>query len=448
VIARYTPKEIGAVWTDQTKFQTWLDVELAVIEARCQLGVYLPDISERIRSQASFEVEAINELDRQIEHDLLAFVEVVRRSLPPELRWYVHDGLTSYDTEVPALALQFRKAGGILVSDLDLLITSFRRKASEHLYTYCMGVTHGQDAEPTTFGWRLCGYLDMMQQGKDSLISVLENISLVKCSGAVGNWATISPELEERVCKLLALRPRPAATQIVSRDVFARLLAEVAIIGGCLEKIATDLRLLATSAYREVQEPRKPKQKGSSAMPHKINTILLERICGMAIMLRGYAAMGQELIRTWLERDIAHSCVERIAFADATIVLDYMLQKMYWIVENLIVYRPKMAHGIQRSLGCWTSEHVKLLLCRKGIDPEDVYLFIQSCAFKAFEEQRLFRDVLWESVVPSVGKTLSEVIEAAELDSCFDFKQQLSSLSATAIKRMGLDPTLALPPNI
>jgi adenylosuccinate lyase len=448
VIARYTPKEIGAVWTDQVKFQTWLDVELAVIEARSQLGVYSPDVGERIRSQASFEVEDINELDRQIEHDLLAFVEVVRWSLPPELRWYVHDGLTSYDTEVPALALQFQKAGAILDNDLDALITSFRRKAGEHLYTYCMGVTHGQDAEPTTFGWRLCGYLDMLQQGRVNLTSALEQIKMVKCSGAVGNWATISPELEECVCQLLGLRLRPAATQIVSRDVFARFLAEVAIIGGCLEKIATDLRILATSAYREVQEPRKPKQKGSSAMPHKINTILLERLCGMAIMLRGYAAMGQELIRTWLERDIAHSCVERIAFADATIILDYMLQKMNWIVENLIVHRSEMAQGIQRSLGCWASEHVKLLLCRKGIDPEDVYLFIQGCAFNAFDEHRLFRDVLWESVVPSIGKTLSEVIEAAELDSCFDFKQQLSSLPATAIKRMGLDPTQAMSPNI
>lgn len=447
MIARYTPPAIGAVWTDETKFHTWLKVELAVIEVRCQMGIYPPGISESISSQASFNAEAINELDKEIEHDLLAFVEVVRQSLAPELRQYFHDGLTSYDTEVPALALQFRRAGDILFRDFDLLIESLRRKASEHLHTYCMGITHGQDAEPTTFGWRLCGYLDMMEQGRRSLSIALEDISMVKCSGAVGNWATISPELEAQVCQLLGLRPRPAATQIVPRDVFARFLSEVAVTGGCLEKIATDLRLLATSAYSEVQEPRKPKQKGSSAMPHKINTILLERMCGTAIMLRGYAVMGQELIRTWLERDIAHSSVERVAFADATAVLDYMLQKMTWIVDKLVINRKEMAQGIRRSLGCWASEHVKLLLCRKGVDPDTVYLFVQSCASQAFDQRRDFRDVLWESVVPSVNKPFSEIIEPSELDSCFDFKQQLSALPDTAVKRMNLDLTLALPPN-
>lgn len=447
MIKRYTLPKIGRVWTDRTKFNTWLKVELAVIKARCNLGIYDPKIINLIRPQARFRIRDIIKLDQQIEHDLEAFVEIVRQSLPHKLRRFIHDGLTSYDTEVPALALQFRQAGKILIEDLQELIDALRLRASEHMWTYCMGITHGQDAEPTTFGWRLCGYLDLIEQGKKNLLQALEQIKMVKCSGAVGNWMTISPQEEQEVYRILGLRVRPAATQIVARDVFANFLSQLAIIGGGIEKIATDLRLLATSAYGEIQEPRKKKQKGSSAMPHKKNPILLERMCGMAIMLRGYAAMGQELIRTWLERDIAHSCVERIAFPDATIILDYMLQKMTRIISGMIINRKQMVRNINRSRGCWASEKVKLLLCNKGFDTEKVYSFVQACAFKAFEQRRPFRAVLLKTSFPGKRKTLGELISRQEINACFDFKTSLKRNLPQAYKRMGLNPDKALPPN-
>lgn len=226
MIIRYTTKEMASIWTDQAKFQTWLEVELAVVQARCELGTYPRDVIERIRPLARFTVEKINELDRRIEHDLEAFVEVVRASLPLELRRYIHDGLTSYDTEVPALAIQFSEALKIIFADLEKLHKALRIKAGEHAWTYCMGITHGQDAKPTTFGWRLCSYLEMIGRGIGNLDHAADQIDQVKCSGAVGNYMTISPELEQRVCGILGLKVRPAATQIVARDVFANVLSQ------------------------------------------------------------------------------------------------------------------------------------------------------------------------------------------------------------------------------
>lgn len=450
MITRYTPKKIGRVWTDKTKFQTWANVEVAVVQARNNLGIYEPGIIDQIRPLARIrakEVKAIIELDRVIEHDLESFVRILRRLLPDHLRRYIHDGLTSYDTEVPALALQFLKAAEIILPDFEKLIKAVRYLASLHQWTFCMGITHGQDAKPNTFGWRVCSYLESLEESYSCLEQAFDRVRMVKCSGAVGNYLTITPEEEREVVRILGLRVRPAATQIVNRDVFARFLSEIAIVGGLIEKIATDLRLLATSGYREVQEPRKPKQAGSSAMPHKANPILLERMSGVGIVLRGYAAMGQELIRTWLERDIAHSCVERIAFPDATILFDYALQRMTWIMSGLKIFEDQMAQGINRSRGCWTAEEAKLLLAGKGLDTETVYTFLQSCAFQSFEEKRSFRDVLLESEFPGKGR-FRDLVTDAELDGCFDFSSKLRERLPQAYMRMGLDPALALPSNL
>ena len=451
MIPRYSPKDLALIWTPKAQFQSWLEVELAVIQARCNLKIYPANIISEIQTYikpASFMtdeiVQAIIDMDRLIEHDLQAFVDVVRTWLPENLRHYIHDGLTSYDTEVPALALQFQIAIGIILADLQVLIDALQKQASHHMWTFCMGNTHGQDAKPTTFGWRLCGYLEMLQGAHAGLVITMLRIEEVKCSGAVGTYENISPRLEAEVCRLLGLQPRRAATQIVARDVLANLLSVIATTGGCLEKIATDIRLLASSPFGEVREPRKAEQKGSSAMPHKKNTIITERICGMAIMLRGYAVMGQELIRTWLERDISHSSTERVAFADATCILDYMLQKMSWIFEGLEVNRERKAQGISRSRGCWASEDAKLLLERKGLDPEYAYRLVQGCAFAAFEDKKDFEDVLQDQV----GRERSIIISSAELDSCFDFANRLRNSLPTAYKRFNLDESLALPSNL
>ena len=448
MIARYTRPRMGRVWTNQAKFHSWLQVELAVIEARCNLGIFPANVISQIRPQAKFRVREIIARDKVIEHDLQAFVDIVRSYLPPELQHYFHQRITSYDTETPALSLQFTRAGQILLEGLDRLIDALRQQASAHMWTFCMGITHGQDAEPTTFGWRLCGYLDMMEQARENLARALDQIKMSKCSGAVGNWLHISPAEEEEVLRILGLTRRPAATQIVPRDAFARVLSEIAITGGSIEKIATDLRFLATTAYKEVKEPRKRKQKGSSSMPHKINTILLERMSGMPIALRGYAVMGQELARTWLERDISHSCVERIVFPDATDILDYMLDKMTKVISGMIINREVMALGINRTRGCWASEAVKTLLGKHSLDMEDVYYFIQTCAFDAMNQQQPFRDQLIETDFPGRGKIFGDLIPIAELDACFDFRTPLEKNLPQGYERMKLNPDLALPANL
>ncbi len=253
MIPRYTPKQMASIWTPQAQFRTWLEVELAVIQARCDLGFYSSDIITRIigvlgapeEFMTTEMVEAIVERDKEIEHDLQAFVDIVRRALPEDLRHFIHDGLTSFDTEVPALALQFRQAKQVILPDLEKFMDALQELASRHMFTYRMGLTHGQDAKPTTFGWLVCFYIEMMEGVQARLVNSFERIEEVKCSGAVGNYETLSPELEVEVCRLLGLRVRRAATQIVARDVFATLLSDIAIAGGCIEKIATDLRLLA-----------------------------------------------------------------------------------------------------------------------------------------------------------------------------------------------------------
>lgn len=447
LIKKYTRKEMGIVWSDQTKYQTWLDVEIAAVVGKANFEIYKRKIADEIKANANFTVDQIEELDKILEHDLQAFIEVVRSYLPEGLHRYVHEDMTSYDTEVPALALQFLQAGKILIAGMNKLIKTLRLKASEHMWTYCMGITHGKDAKPTTFGWRLCGYLEMLEKGKKKLKQALNATKEVKFSGAVGNNLTISPELELEVCRILGLKVRHAATQIVGRDVFARVLSEVATIGGIIEKMATDLRFLASSKMNEIREPRKPGQKGSSAMPHKRNPIILERMSGMAILLRSYASAGQELIKTLLERDIAHSCVERIIFPDAFILLDYILNKMTWIIGDMDVFRDTMAQHIVECRNLWASEEVKTFLC-KNLDTDEVYKFLQTCAFEAEDEDKDFRDVLFKTPFPTKHETIDKLVDANELRNCFEFIKRLRKNLPTAYKRMELDESMALPPNI
>ena len=447
MIKRYSPKRIARIWTLWMKFKMWLAVELAVIDVRCAMGIYPADVGKRIRKLAKFKVKDIIELDKKIEHDLIAFVETVRQSLPPELRKYIHDGMTSYDTEEPALALQIQKAGMIILEELEQFIYTIRVVASMHMWTYCMGITHTQDAQPTTFGWRLCMYLEMMERAKKNLSFVLEQVKESKLSGAVGNYNTIDPELEVSVLKKLGLRVRAAASQITQRDVIARFLNEIAVIGSAIEKMAVDIRLLSQTAVWEVVEPRKPGQKGSSAMPHKKNPILSERMAGMARLLRAWAHAAVENVATWLERDISQSSVERVILPDSTSLIVYMLQKMTGIISRLEVNRDIMRENIYRTHGCWASEKVKLYLCDQGIDTEAVYLFVQQCAFRAFEEKRSFKAVLLSSKLPKRRKTVAELFGQNCLNHCFDYRRPLRQNLPAAYERNGLDTALALPPN-
>ncbi|MCH7492918.1 adenylosuccinate lyase [Patescibacteria group bacterium] len=457
MIERYTPKKIGRIWTLGMKFKMWLVVELAVIKARVNLGDYPEEKYLRIRKAAKFTVRAVEARDREIEHDLQAFVDIVRQSLPTELRADFHQRITSYDTEDPAQALLMLKAMDIILQDLDVLIERLTHIAGRHMWTYCMGVTHGQDGRVITYAGRLCVYLDGLRQSRQMLVSIRDQLSMTKCSGAMGNYGSISPELESEVLNILKLKVRPAASQIVLRDSIARFLSEIAILGGVLEKIALDNFILGQTAYREVIEPRKKKQKGSSAMPHKKNTILNERERGMPRVLRGNTIAALENIATPLERDISQSSVERIILPDSTILIDYMLQLMTKIISGMEVNRDQMALGINRTYGCWASEEVKSVLCdelcgkKTPYTPEDVYYFVQACAFTAMEKREQLTIILQQSLFPRTdavdSNLLSKLIIHGTLDKCFDFKTSLINNMPAVYERNGLNNTLAMDPN-
>ncbi|MDD5715275.1 MAG: adenylosuccinate lyase [Patescibacteria group bacterium] len=447
MIARYNPKKIHQIWQLNSKFAKWLLVELAMIKAREDLGVYPKGTYTKIKQRAQFSVKRILELEVSLDHDLLAFVETVRQSLPKSLRKYIHDGMTSYDTEEPALSLQLLRAARIILEDMNLLVTTLRMLASDHAWTYCMAFTHIQYAKVTTLGWRFVGYLEFMERSQTNLLFITDQLKLTKCSGAVGNYATIDPELEARVCDILGLGVRPAATQIVHRDVIARFMGELAIISANLEKIATDIRLMSHSAVAEVMEPFKKTQKGSSAMPHKKNPITSERVCGQARLTRAYAHASVENIATWFERDISQSSVERVILPDATAIVDYQLQKMNGLLSRMTIRRERMAENINSALGLYASEEVKLMLCGQGFDPEEVYALIQRCAFTALKERRHFKAVLLGAKLPRRRKTIGKLIDRRMLNACFDFKKPLRKNLPRAYRRMSIDTSLALTPN-
>ncbi|XOU94626.1 MAG: lyase family protein [Candidatus Kerfeldbacteria bacterium] len=446
MIIRYTPELIGSIFTDQAKFQSWLDVELAFVKIRCERGDYPEDIYPRMVVQAKFDVNEIIELDKKIEHDMLAFIENVRSYMDEDLRKYFHKGLTSYDIEVPAQSIVLQRAEEIILTDLNSLVMAVRMQASRHMWTYRMGMSHGKDGKPSTFGWLLNSTaLTGFELGQKNLQECFKQTRLAKCSGAMGNYMTITPELEEAVLSELGLIPR-ASTQINMRDVLANLLSQIATIGGVMEKLAIDLRLMATSRFEEVCEPRRKEQKGSSAMPHKKNPIILERVTGMSSLLRCYDQAMKENIKTWLERDIAQSSVERIAMVDSLVLFDYMLQKMTWIMNNLVVDRENMIRNIDASYGIWASEDVKLMLCDMDFDTDEVYIFVQQCAFTALEDRVSFKTVLQTTVFPPANKQFIDVVDLKKLDECFDYVSKLVNLKKM-YERSNLDFEIALEPN-
>ncbi|MDZ7798084.1 MAG: adenylosuccinate lyase [Patescibacteria group bacterium] len=447
MIKRYNPKDVARIWRLRSKFEYWLKVELAMIKARYQRGDYPKNVYKQIRKKARFKVSEVQAIDKIIHHDLQAFVDNVRSYLDENLRKYFHEEMTSYDTEEPALALQLLKAGGIIHRELKSLADCLREKASQHMWTFCIGVTHGQDARPTTFGWRLCSYLEAIERADENLAFILEQLREVKMSGAIGNYLTIDPELEEEALRILNLKVRPAATQITLRDNIARFLAEIAVIGSCLEKMAVDLRHWSKTSTLEIQEPRSKKQKGSSAMPHKKNPIILERLTGQSRLLRANALVAMENIATWEERDISQSSPERIILPDATGLVVYMLRQMNWVISHLVVFRERMALNIDRTNGCWASEEVKTLLADTGINPEDVYRLVQTAAFRAMEEDTSFMQSVLQASIPGSGQVVAEVVSAEKIRGCFNFQSRLHEVLPRVYQRFNLDPDRALPDN-
>ena len=433
MIRRYTLQEMGAVWADEARFGHMLEVEIAVARAQVARGTVPVAALAAIEARAQVDVARIAEIERTTDHDVIAFVSQVAESVGPEGR-FLHLGLTSSDVVDTALALQLAAAGRILLRDADALVAALVGRARAEAATVMMGRTHSVHAEPTTLGVKLAGWAFEVDRGRARLAIALDHIATGKISGPVGTYSQLDPDLEAEVLGGLGLHVDPASTQIVQRDRHAALLTAIAILGGSLERFATEIRNLQHTEIGELQEPFRSGQKGSSAMPHKRNPILSERIAGLARLLRGYAQVALENQPLWHERDISHSSAERVILPDATILLDYMLVRMTGLIEGLVVHPERMRENIARGLGLHASSRVLIALVEDAeISREDAYAIVQRAALAAADQRRPLRDLL--AIEPAVAGKLS----LERLDACFDDAAALRHV-ATVIARLDALP--------
>jgi adenylosuccinate lyase len=407
VIPRYTRPEVGAVWTAERRMQRWLEVELAATEALAGEGVVPEEAARAGRERAAFTVEAVEERERTTGHDVAAFVDVVADSIGEEGRW-IHYGLTSSDVLDTALALQLRDAGEIVVGGAREYRDALIDRAFEYRETLTVGRTHGVHAEPTTFGLRLAGFAFEADRNLRRLERAFEEVRVGKLSGAVGTYASLPPAIEARVMEALGLRSEDISTQVVPRDRHAELLGSIALAGAGLERFATEVRNLQRTEVREVEEPFGTGQKGSSAMPHKRNPILAERLTGLARVLRGYAQTGYENVALWHERDISHSGAERVVLPDSTILIDYMQHLGTRLASGMTVHTERMKANLDLTYGALYSQRALTALVASGRERDAAYRIVQETAQKAWDEQTSFRDLLTEQA-PDL-----------DLDSIFD----------------------------
>ena len=426
MIPRYTRDEIGAVWTQQRKLDTWLEVELAATDALVEEGIVPAEDAAACRERASFTVEAVNERERTTNHDVAAFVDVVSESIGEPGRW-LHYGLTSSDVLDTALGLQLAAAGEIVVAGARDFRDALIVKAREHAGTICVGRTHGVHAEPTTFGLRLAGFAFEAHRNYVRLSDAFEQARVGKMSGAVGTYASLPPSVEERVMERLGLRREDASTQVVPRDRHAVILARIAIAGAGLERFATEIRNLQRTEVREVEEPFGAGQKGSSAMPHKRNPITTERITGLARVLRGYAQVGVENIALWHERDISHSGAERVVLPDATIGIDYMQHLATRTVEGMTVRADRMRENLDLTHGALFSQRALTALVDSGMKRDDAYRLVQESAQRAWDERTDFRALI-TAAAPDL-----------DADAVFDYDAYLVHVPAVIARLDALD---------
>jgi adenylosuccinate lyase len=436
VIRRYTLPEMAAIWTELARFEGMLRVEIEIARAQASRGTVPPDALAMIESRARVDVERIAEIEKTTDHDVIAFVSQVAETVGPDGR-YLHLGLTSSDVVDSALALQLRAAGALLLRDADRLVAVLVARARAEADTVMMGRTHSVHAEPTTFGLKLAGWAFEVDRGRRRLAAAVDEIGTGKISGPVGTYSHLGPEIEAEVLARLDLHVDSVSTQIVQRDRHAAFLAAIAVLGGSLERFATEIRNLQHTEIGEVMEPFKAGQKGSSAMPHKRNPILSERIAGLARVLRGYAHTALEDQPLWHERDISHSSAERIILPDATILLDYMLQKMAGLVDGLVVRPERMRENIDRGLGLHASSRVLTALVEGAEMPrEDAYAIIQRAAMQAADERRPLRELL------GLDPVLATKLTLAQLDACFDDRAHLEHVGAIIRRLDALAPSL------
>ena len=411
MIERYSRPAMTRIWSGEATLERWLAVELAALEGWARLGVVPTEAVERIRATAVAPDPArVAEIERTTNHDVAAFVDAVAEQLGEDGRWF-HFGLTSSDVLDTALSLAVQDAGALVLEGLERAFRVVVARAEEHRDTLCMGRTHGVYAEPTTFGLKLVGWAFTLDRERSRIEGALEGLRVGKLSGAVGQYAAIDPEVERIACEQLGLDAAPSSTQILQRDRHAELLGALALLGSSLERFATEIRHLARTEVREVEEPFGRGQKGSSAMPHKRNPIVAERICGLARVLRAHALVGLENVALWHERDISHSSAERVVIPDSFLAIDYMLDRFAWLVEGLVVRPQRMRANVDAGHGVFFSQRVLLALVESGLGRDDAYRLVQRNAMRAWDEELDFRGLC---------RADEEIAGRLELDDVFD----------------------------
>jgi len=416
MIERYTLPEMGAVWTEQNKFQKWLDVELAVCEVHADMGTIPRDALQEIKERAKFSVERINEIERTTNHDVIAFTTNLAEEIGAASR-FVHFGLTSSDVVDTANALLLRDACDLLLKKIDALLAVLKRRAFEFKKIPQIGRTHGIHAEPTSFGLTFALWYSEMLRNRERLVRAREAIAVGKISGAVGGFAHLDPVVEERVCERLGLKVAAVSTQIIQRDRYAEYLSTLAIIASSLDKFALNVRHWQRTEVREAQERFAKGQKGSSAMPHKRNPIISERICGMARIIRANSLVGLENVALWHERDISHSSAERVVLPDSSIGLDYILQKATSLLDGLVVYPERMLENLNATRGLVFSGQLLLVLTQKGVAREQAYEWVQRNAMKAWDENDDFKKLVKGDSDINAALNGSEVDKVFSLDT-------------------------------
>jgi len=433
MIPRYTHPEMGRIWSDQRRYETWLLVETAAAEAMASAGIVPPDAARDIRERGGFDIARIEEIEQTTQHDVIAFTTAVAEKVGPSARW-LHFGMTSSDVIDTAQALQMREACDVILADLDELARAIRDRAEEHRRTPMIGRTHGVHAEPMTFGLKLALWYAELQRDVERVARAKATISVGKLSGAVGTYAHLPPAIEVEVCKRLGLEPAPVASQVIQRDRHAELLAALAVTAASLETFALEIRGLQKTEIGEVEEPFAKGQKGSSAMPHKRNPIGCEQICGLARLIRGNAHAALENVALWHERDISHSSVERVILPDSFIAVDHMLRRFTRIVRGMLVYPDRMRENLNRSRGVVFSGTVLLELAKRGVSREQAYEWVQRNAMRSFAEQRDFKSLLASD--PDVTRVLSQ----PEIDRAFDLDEQLKHVDYIFARVFACEP--------
>jgi adenylosuccinate lyase len=423
MIQRYTHPEMGAIWSDQRRYETWLEVELAAADAMAEAGLIPAEAAAEMRAKGGFDIARIEEIEAVTQHDVIAFTTAVAETVGPHARW-LHFGLTSSDVIDTAQALQMREACALVIRNMSLLMEAVRERADEHRRTPMIGRTHGVHAEPMTFGLKLALWYAELQRNMDRMLRARDVVSAGKISGAVGTFAHLDPAIEARVCARLGLEPAPVSSQVIQRDRHAELVSALAITGASLEKFALEIRGLQKTEIGEVEEPFAKGQKGSSAMPHKRNPIGCEQIVGLARLLRANAVAAFENIALWHERDISHSSVERVILPDSFIALDHMLRRFTRIVRGMVVYPERMRQNLGRSRGVVFSGTLLLELAKRGVSREQAYEWVQRNAMRAFHEEKDFKTLFLAD--PDVMKVLTP----ADVEKAFDLDDQLRNVGA------------------